>query len=119
MGWMNGLSERIRQWVAPPVPGHTSLQIQTIAVVGSPEHRPPLEDMVGAGAYRVLFVDEIEGAHSRIAQVMPDRVVLCCAVDDITGFQLLSMLKADRRTRDIPALTYLGAYALPDDLRES
>ena len=119
MGWMNGLSARIRQWVAPPPQVHTTAHIQTIAVVGSPEHRPPLEEMVGAGAYRVLFVDEIEGAHSRIAQAMPDRVVLCCAVDDISGFQLLSMLKADRRTRDIPALTYLGAYALPDDVHES
>ena len=26
---------------------------------------------------------------------MPDRVILCCDLDDVSGFQLLSMLKAD------------------------
>jgi CheY-like chemotaxis protein len=80
---------------------------QIIAVVGSPELRPPLEDVVGPGAYDVVFIDSIEGAHTRIAQTRPDRVILCCDVDDPSGFQLLSMLKADRRTRTIPATTYM------------
>jgi CheY-like chemotaxis protein len=86
---------------------------QTIVVVGAPELRPPLEDVVGAGAYQVVFVEAIEGAHSRIAQTMPDRVILCCDLDDESGFQLLSMLKADQRTRNIPALTCVG-YLGPD-----
>lgn len=86
---------------------------QTLVVVGAPELRPPLEDVVGAGAYQVVFVEAIEGAHSRIAQAMPDRIILCCDLDDASGFQLLSMLKADRRTRHIPALTCVG-YTGPD-----
>src|SRR5437667_8981150 len=65
---------------------------QIIAVVGSPELRPPLEDVVGPGAYEVMFIESIEGAHSQIAQTRPDRVILCCDVDDPSGFQLLSML---------------------------
>jgi PleD family two-component response regulator len=80
---------------------------QIIAVVGSPELRPPLEDVVGPGAYEVMFIDSIEGAHSRIALTRPDRVILCCDVDDPSGFHLLSMLKADYRTRTIPATTYM------------
>jgi hypothetical protein len=44
---------------------------------------------------------------------MPDRVILCCDLDDESGFQLLSMLKADQRTRNIPALTCVG-YLGPD-----
>ncbi len=80
---------------------------QTIAVVGSPEFRPPLEDIVGPGAYNVMFIESIEGAHTRILQTRPDRVILCCDVDDPSGFHLLSMLKADRRTRTIPAVTYV------------
>jgi DNA-binding response OmpR family regulator len=80
---------------------------QTIAVVGSPELRPPLEDVVGPGAYDVMFIESIEGAHSTIVQTRPDRVILCCDVDDPSGFHLLSMLKADRRTRTIPAITYV------------
>ena len=86
---------------------------QTIVVVGAPELRPPLEDLVDAGAYEVVFVERIEGAHSRIARAMPDRVILCCELDDVSGFHLLSMLKADRRTRDIPALTCVD-YTSPD-----
>jgi len=35
------------------------------------------------------------------------RRILCCDVDDPSGFQLLSMLKADCRTRTIPATTYV------------
>ena len=81
---------------------------QTIAVVGSPELRPPLEEVVGPGAYEVTFIDSIEGAHSRIVQVRPDRVILCCDVDDPTGFHLLALLKADCRTRTIPATTYVA-----------
>jgi hypothetical protein len=81
---------------------------QTIAVVGSPELRPPLEDLVGPGAYEVMFIESIEGAHLRIVQTRPDRVVLCCDVDDASGFHLLSMLKADCRTRTIPAITYVN-----------
>jgi len=80
---------------------------QTIAVVGSPELRPPLEDVVGPGAYDVVFIESMEGAHSRIAQARPDRVILCCDVDDPSGFQLLTMLKADCRTRTIPATTFV------------
>ena len=78
-------------------------------VVGSPDLRPPLEDVVGDGLYQVVFMDSIEGAHVRIAQTMPDRVVLCCSANDMSGFQLLAMLKADHRTRRIPALACLEA----------
>ena len=74
---------------------------------------PAARRRIGAGAYQVVFVEAIEGAHSRIAQTMPDRVILCCDLDDESGFQLLSMLKADRRTRNIPALTCIG-YLGPD-----
>ena len=80
---------------------------QTIAVVGSPDLRPPLEDVVGPGAYDVVFIESMEDAHARIAQARPDRVILCCDVDDPSGFQLLTMLKADCRTRTIPATTFV------------
>jgi hypothetical protein len=110
--WFGSLRRR-------PAPGGAqtaSIRLrQTIVVVGSPELRPPLEDVVGPGAYDVMFIEAIEGAHSRIVQARPDHVILCCDVDDPTGFHLLSMLKADCRTRTIPATTYVawpGATAL-------
>jgi len=96
-----------RQRHAPPRLALNATPRQTIVVVGSPELRPALEDVVGPGEYDVTFIESIDGAHSRIAQARPDRVILCCDVDDPTGFQLLSMLKSDRRTRTIPATTYV------------
>jgi hypothetical protein len=98
---------RKRQPTTDCAPTATISLRQTIAVVGSAELRPPLEDVVGPGAYEVMFIESIEGAHSRIVQTRPDRVILCCDVDDPTGFHLLSMLKADCRTRTIPATTYV------------
>ena len=84
---------------------------ETIVVVGSPELRPPLEDLVGNGAYRVTFLESIKGAHGQIAETPPDRIFLCCRSDDMSGFELLSMLKTDRRTREIPAFTCLEVAA--------
>jgi len=95
------------------------LPVKTIVIVGSPELRPPLEDVVGSGSFRVTFLEEFAGAHSRIMQTMPDRVVLCCHVDDPSGFQLLSMLQTDTRTRKIPALTFIGSEATPSESHES
>jgi hypothetical protein len=98
---------RYKRQHAADIAATIAIPRQTIAVVGSPELRPPLEDVVGPGAYDVMFIECIEGAHSTIAQTRPDRVILCCDVDDPTGFHLLSMLKADCRTRTIPAITYV------------
>jgi CheY-like chemotaxis protein len=38
--------------------------------------------------------------------VQPNLVILCVRIDDSDGFQVLSMLKLDPGTRDIPVLTY-------------
>ena len=103
------LLRRFANWRQPARADRThTLPRQTIAVVGSPELRPPLEEIVGPGAYEVMFIESIDGAHSQIVQTRPDRVILCCEVDDASGFHLLSMLKADCRTRTIPAVTYVN-----------
>jgi DNA-binding response OmpR family regulator len=122
MGWL-GTSARlvVGSWLPARWTSESRhrLPLETIVVVGSPELRPRLEDVVGPGSFRVMFLEEFAGAHSRIMQTMPDRVVLCCHVDDLSGFQLLSMLQTDSRTRKIPALTFIGAEAVPDESHES
>jgi CheY-like chemotaxis protein len=37
-------------------------------------------------------------------------VILCVRIDDADGFQVLSMLKLDDETREIPVLTYTEEY---------
>ena len=38
--------------------------------------------------------------------MQPNLVILCVRIDDMDGFQVLSMLKLDEETRSIPVLTY-------------
>ena len=53
-----------------------------------------------------MLVESNERAYSQIKRVQPDLVILCIRLDDLNGFQVLSMLKLDEATRDIPVLTY-------------
>jgi len=65
-----------------------------------------LETVLDAGHYNVVFVESSEHAYSQIKRVQPNLVILCLRLEDMDGFQVLSMLKLDAETRDIPVLTY-------------
>ena len=54
----------------------------------------------------MVFVESGERAYSRIKQVLPNLVILCTRIDELVGFQLLTMLKLDPDTRHVPVLTY-------------
>jgi PleD family two-component response regulator len=68
-----------------------------------------IETILEAGRYDVVFVSSNEHAYSQIKLVQPDLVILCVRIDHLDGFQVLSMLKLDKETRDIPVLTYTSA----------
>jgi CheY-like chemotaxis protein len=53
-----------------------------------------------------VFVESSQHAYSQIKRVQPNLVILCVRIDDGDGLQVLSMLKLDAGTRDIPVLTY-------------
>jgi CheY-like chemotaxis protein len=98
--------------VGPTNPVNDSGHVQQrVAVIGDPAQRPPLEDVLGDGHYDVEFVDSSMGAYSEIVRSLPDRIIVCVETDDLQGFQLLSMLKLDPRTRGIPVVTYVGCPA--------
>jgi CheY-like chemotaxis protein len=65
-----------------------------------------VETALDAGHYDVVFVESSRHAYSQIKRVQPNLVILCLHVDDMDGFQVLSMLKLDEDTRAIPVLTY-------------
>jgi PleD family two-component response regulator len=69
-----------------------------------------LETVLDAGHYDVIFVESGTHAYSQIKRVQPDLVILCVRIDDLEGFQVLSMLKLDEETRHIPVLTYTTEY---------
>ena len=83
---------------------------KVVIVNGSPEILELLETALEAGHYDVVFVESSQHAYSQIKRVRPNLVILCVHIDDLDGFQVLSMLKLDPATRGIPVLTYTTEY---------
>ena len=85
--------------------------VQKVVVVnGNTEVLGMLEAVLDAGRYDMVFVESGEHAYSHIKQVLPNLVILCTRIEHLNGFQLLTMLKLDPETRDIPVLTYTTEY---------
>jgi CheY-like chemotaxis protein len=81
--------------------------LQKVVVVnGSPEILEMFETVLDAGRYDMVFVESSARAYSRVRHVQPDLVIVCMRMDDTEVFQLLSMLKLDEETRNIPVATY-------------
>ncbi|PYR00122.1 MAG: hypothetical protein DMF97_10165 [Acidobacteria bacterium] len=91
-------------------PPAAPLAQKVVIVNGSAEILNLLETVLDAGHYDVVFVEPSARAYSKIKRVQPNLVILCIRIDDPDGFQVLSMLKLDAATRDIPVLTYTTEY---------
>ena len=64
-----------------------------------------LETVLDAGQYDVVFVESTERAYSHIKALSPHLIIVCLDIDELDGFQVLSMLKLDPETRNIPIVT--------------
>jgi PleD family two-component response regulator len=84
---------------------HGSAQ-KVVIVNGSAEVMELLEAVLDAGHYDIVFVESNEHAYSQIKRVQPNLVILCVQISDMDSFHVLSMLKIDSETRQIPVLTY-------------
>ena len=88
---------------------HTPVQ-KVVVVNGNTEVLGMLETVLDAGRYDMVFVESSDRAYSQIKRVVPNLVILCARIEDLDGFQLLTMLKLDDETRSIPVLTYTTEY---------
>jgi len=87
--------------------GIAAAPVQKVVVVnGNTEVLGMLETVLDAGRYDMVFVESGDRAYSQIKKVLPNLVILCTRIDELHGFQLLTMLKLDPDTRDVPVLTY-------------
>ena len=85
--------------------------VQKVVVVnGNTEVLGMLETVLDAGRYDMVFVESSDRAYSQIKKVVPNLVILCTRIEELDGFQLLTMLKLDSATKDIPVLTYTTEY---------
>jgi CheY-like chemotaxis protein len=87
--------------------GVAAAPVQKVVVVnGNSEVLGMLETVLDAGRYDMVFVEPGDRAYSQIKRVHPQLVILCTRIDELAGFQLLTMLKLDPDTRHVPVLTY-------------
>jgi CheY-like chemotaxis protein len=91
---------------------------KVVIVNGTSEILDLLETVLDAGHYDVVFVESSEHAYSQIKRVQPHLVILCVRIAEADGFQVLSMLKLDAETREIPVLTYTTEYDGPENNEE-
>ncbi len=68
------------------------------------------ESLLEPGHYDVVFVESSDHAYSQIKVLQPNLVILCVRIEDMEGFQVLSMLKLDDETSKIPVLTYTTEF---------
>ena len=81
--------------------------VQKVVVVnGNTDVLGMLETVLDAGRYDMVFVESSDHAYSQIKRVVPNLVILCTRIEELDGFQLLTMLKLDSETQNIPVLTY-------------
>jgi PleD family two-component response regulator len=79
---------------------------KVVVVNGNTDVLGMLESVLDAGRYDMVFVEPGDRAYSQIRRVIPDLVILCTRIEELDGFQLLTMLKLDPMTSEIPVLTY-------------
>ena len=85
----------------------TGWSLRTVAVVSRNPHVGILDALLEAGNYDVVFIESVDHAYSQIKGSTPHVVILCLDMDDAACFQILSMLKLDSATADIPVITYV------------
>jgi CheY-like chemotaxis protein len=86
---------------------YTTSPVQKVVVVnGNTDVLGMLESVLDAGRYDMVFVEPGDRAYSQIKKVLPNLVILCTRIERLDGFQILTMLKLDPDTCDIPVLTY-------------
>ena len=84
---------------------HATLVQKVVVVDGNAEVLGMLEAVLDAGRYDMVFVESSDHAYSQIRRVLPNLVIVCADIERGEAFQLLTMLKLDPETRDIPVLT--------------
>lgn len=87
-----------------PLTGRATSQ-QVVVVSKQSQLNGLLETVLDAGQYDVVFIESTEHAYSHIRRLNPHLVIVCLDIDDIDGFQVLSMLKLDQDTKNIPVVT--------------
>ena len=66
-----------------------------------------VEPILSGRAYDVEFVDMNDEPYATVAALKPDIIVVNLQLESEAGFQLLTMLRLDPETAQIPVLSYV------------
>jgi PleD family two-component response regulator len=66
-----------------------------------------VEPLLSGRAYDIEFVDMDDEPYATVAALRPDIVIVNLDLDAESGFQLLTMLRLDSETAQIPVLSYV------------
>jgi CheY-like chemotaxis protein len=89
-----------------PLPGTDHRQL-AVFVGGGIDALAFVEPMLDGSRYDVEFVDMDDEPYGTIVAMKPDLVVVNIDLDELSAFQLLTMLRLDPRTAAIPVLSYV------------
>lgn len=78
-----------------------------VFVGGGTEALAVVEPILSGRAYAIEFVDNDDEPYGTILALKPDVVIVSLNLEDPAGFQLLTMLRLDPETANIPVLSYL------------
>lgn len=78
-----------------------------VFVGGGPESLAIVEPVLDGQAYDVEFVASDDEPYATVAALKPDLVVVSLGMEQIDGFQLLTMLRLDPETAAIPVLSFV------------
>lgn len=76
-----------------------------VVVNGTQDMLDVLDTVLEPGHYDVVIADSTNDAYSLIKRVKPHLVLVGLRVDDLDGYQVLSMLKLDPEMRHIRVVT--------------
>jgi PleD family two-component response regulator len=107
INWMLAAGARLGECEdAGPLATNRPRRRTVVLVFGRAPHARSLDALlVATNHYDVIFMELIAHSYSCIKRVVPDLVIVSSEVDDVATCQLLSMLRADRRSSGIPVLT--------------
>ena len=78
-----------------------------VFVGGGTEALAVVEPVLDGRSYDVEFVAADDEPYATIAALKPDLVVVSLDLQEMAGFQLLTMLRLDPETAGIPVLSYV------------
>ena len=94
----------------------TTPQKTVVIVEDEPDAAEMFAEMMRASGYRVVKIFSSTPAIGIITTEAPDVVILDVMMPDISGLEVLSIMREDQKLKDIPVIL-VSAKSMPSDIK--